>query len=327
MCVFTEIAVFSEPPNNHYEWIEPRPISKSKSNLAPALKSSTLAHPTASSASPQLTSSSDRSRTVGGQFSLDSQVSKRPLPPIPRESADDAQWERSDSGRFEKYLNNTRSGAATMRWHSRVIGTQSDTLARTGSEPNLLQDDKRGQKLSTSQSLEFLNADDSPKEKNREKSAAAKQTAGRSVAASEKTSEKTTFLSLPRRVRPFPASAVATGNREPRHPSDNFAVTSRDDDGKTPAVAAAGVPLRPPPPPKPSAEEIVYNFRAKAKRNSLLRRQRPVSPRMRRRSGNFQQPSDQADPLPSATTLQYPHSHDVDNPYILVRSKSILSRF
>ena len=222
------------------------------------------------------TDDEENCRTSVRQFSLDSQLSRReqPLPPIPHESADDPEWEGSYRGPFETYGNITGDGATTMKWHSLVTGTKSTPFATTGSEPNRLQD-KRELKVFSSQSLTFLETDDLPKE-NCEKSSAM-ATEGKGVGAAE----KTTLPSLPRRVRPSTVSVVATGNREQRPPSNTRAVTSPDDDGKTPAVAASGALPRPPPPPKPSAEKLAYSFSTKTKCNLLQRRQGLVSSRMR----------------------------------------------
>ena len=112
------------------------------------------------------------------------------------------------------------------------------------------------QRLSSSHSLEFLNIEEPAKEKG-------------GSAKPVKSSLKNTFMSLPRPGR----SRRSPDTAEPRLP---VAVTSQPD---VEMVAMAA----PPRPPHQSAEEIVNNFCA-MKRNSLIRRERPVSPGMRRRS-------------------------------------------
>jgi len=266
--VFAEVAAHREPPNNHYEWIEPFSLSDPFLNPFSTFKP------------------------------LDDQYAKRPLPPIPpQEFESQTLPERHNRGWFKKYSGNSQRGSPS--WQSRVGGTKSRPLARVGSEPNLLDDANREQNLSTSHSLECLDIEDTPTKKNSSKSA--------------KSTPEKSFMSLPRRKRPSLDASASPINQEQRISSDTGTLTSNDE-----RYSAATLPILPPPPSRPSAEEIVYNFcAAKSKRNSLLRRQRPVSPGMRRRSGNSL-PSNLAEP---ALGTSKPECRDVEengNPTRLV---------
>lgn len=222
----------------------------------------------------------------GGSLSLHDQFSKRPLPPVPRDS-ENAQPELKNGGLFTKYANNQNGSSA--RWCS---PTKSRPLPRSGSEPNLLNDAvEERRRLSSSHSLECLNIEEQPqKEKSRSKSA--------------KNSLKDAFMSLPRprRSRPSPESS----NPEPPFPCAAGTVSSADGQNFV-------VPPRPPPPAQQSAEEIVNNFLAMKQRNSIIRRQRPVSPGMRRRSGVSRR-SMQVD-----TTSGISESAEDNHPTLMVR--------
>lgn len=242
--LIVEIAVFTESPNNHYEWVEPRPLMKLDLNPLSTFKPTPLAHSTSTG-----NATSSQARPDGGRFSLDSQMVKRPLPPIPQE-AEKSKPETTGIRVYRKYDSSTMGPSPR---HDRVNGTKSSKpWTRTGSEPNLLEDQTQGreQRLSSSQSFECLNTVESPGEKS------CLEWAGSDL---DKTS-----LSLPRRPRPLPMSEVLPETRS--------------------ATLRTG-PVLPPPPSRPTPEEIVYNFCARSKRNSVVRRQRPVSPTMRRRIG------------------------------------------
>jgi len=239
---------------------------------------------------------------------FDDQFRRRPLPPIPQELESYTQPVRNNGGSwFRKY--GGQSQRSSPRWNSRVSVTKSRPIPRTGSEPNLL-DEELGTtgKLSSAISLECLNIESSQKEKYGSKSI-------------QENAEKTTFLSLPRRVRPKPDSSALLTNQQPRFPSDQSEsrsivtkVLTQYPDARTVSaldgkVSTAGLPLRPPPPQRPSAEEIVYSFRAKSKRKSLIRRERPVSPGMKRRSGTYNtSPEIAEEPAISVTTAGYKDS-------------------
>ena len=271
--------MFKKSPNYHCEWDEPLPVSKPDLNPLSTFKPLELAHSKSLGYIHVTSNTTNLTRRGGGRLSLEDHIARRPLPPIPNQS-EIAQLERNSSGLYRKYGNNQSD--ATKRY-SLVNATNSRPLPRTGSQPNLLKEEQSHQKLSSAQSLEFLNVEDPPSEQHCSTSANSKLTPVKS------------FLSLPRRVRPSPAFVVPISNQEHCFPSDTRTVTSLD--GK---MATPSVPLRPPPPRKPSAEEIVDKFRAKSSRNSLLRRQRPVSPGMRQRSGSCQS-SSQTEPAYSIT--------------------------
>jgi len=266
--MFAEVAAHAEPPNNHYERIEP--LSNSDSFLNPF-----------STFKP-----------------LDDQYAKRPLPPIPPQELESQTLPvRNNRGWFKKYTGNSQRGSPS--WQSRVGGTKSRPLARVGSEPDLLNAANCEQRLSTSHSLECLDIEDTPKKKNSSKS-------------SKSTPEKS-FMSLPRRKRPSFDSSAAPGNQGQHFPSDTGTLTSHDEQ-----YSAATLPILPPPPSRPSAEEIVYNFcAAKSKRNSMLRRQRPVSPGMRRRSGNYP-PSNPTEPTLGPSQPECRDVEEDSNPTRLV---------
>ena len=265
--------MFADSPSNYYEWIEPRPVSKpdqkpSFSTFKPSkqLQSTSALH--AQSASRLDDVCSDR-------FSFESLISKRPLPPIPNE-AGNPQPERTESGLYKKYRN---TSVDPLRWQSKVKGTGSKPLTRSGSEPNLLMDEKEP-RLSSSQSLEFLDVVDSQQQQ--------QQTESRSKPTTVRDTTSR-FLSLPRHCRPpHQSSDISTNlgvlqqssNREPRPSSD---MTSRED-GKS---GSAAVRVRPPPPSlPPPPDDVVENIRATTTRISMLRRQRPVNPDIRRQTGN-----------------------------------------
>jgi len=266
--MFAEIAVFRERPNNHYEWIEPSPISKPDPNPFSTFKPSRMVHScTSVFNNPQVTFTTlSHVRSDGGRFSLeDHNITKRPLPPIPPES-DGNQPQRNDSRWFRKQEN---SQGGSSKWNSRLNGTKLQSMTRIGSVPNLLDEGKSNQRLSSSHSLEFLNIEDSPTDKK-----------------SSNISPEKTFMSLPRPGRQPPAYTLAVSSHESSpFSSGTGTVTSHD---------GISAPVRPPPQKRPSAEEIVHNFRVKSKSNSVLRRQRPVNVGMLQRSG-VHQPSDQTD--------------------------------
>ena len=302
-CVCVEIAMFTESPSNN-ERTEPRltfkPDPKPFSTFKP---SKSIQHKSAHNIQEMATSASQR-RSDGGRFSFDSLMPKRPLPPIPKKVVN-PRSEDVDSGLYKKQKN---ASIDLLRWQSRVSKTKSKPLTRAGSEPNLLEEaDGREQRLSSSQSLEFLDmADevDSGTENSQSKSAV-----------------KFTFLSLPRHCRPPQASSVVANDNQdhPRPASCTRTVTSSED-GK---VADAGAPpLRSPPPAKPPMppEDGAGSSRVTT-RTSLLRRQRPVSIDMRRRSATYQ-PSH----TPQLNTPEHPQATAQDiNPAPPVRRVTLSS--
>jgi len=293
--------MFAESPSNYYEWIEPRLISKpdSKQPLFSTFKPSKPIQ-SAHTFNSQVTQSSARHDVCSKTFSVDGPISKRPLPPIPNEPGNP----QPDTGLYRKYRNAT--SVDPSRWQSRVKGNGgSKPLIRSGSEPNLVAgEEQREPRLSSSQSLECLDVVDSRPTENRPFTNYFRL----------KPNTTTGFHSLPRhclpphepessekmRILQQPSSSVdlgvpqqpessiksavlqQLGNRQPRPLSNAPAVTSGED-GKT---ASAAVRVRPPPPPSrpPPPDEVVQNLRPATTRISMLRRQRPVSTEMRRRS-------------------------------------------
>jgi len=145
--------MFVESPSNYYEWIEPRPIF-SRPDPNPSFSTFKPAPPPALS---QPTQTAAIRHIWQERLSLDSQLSKRPLPPIPNEAVN-SQPERNDNGLYKKYRN---TNVDPSRWQSRAKGSNfiNPLLTRSGSEPNLF-GDEREPRLSSAQSLEFLNAPD-----------------------------------------------------------------------------------------------------------------------------------------------------------------------
>jgi len=145
--------MFAESPSNYYEWIEPRPIF-SRPDPNPSFSTFKPPPPPAHS---QPTQTAAIRHIWQERLSLDSQLSKRPLPPIPNEAVN-SQPERNDNGLYKKYRN---TNVDPSRWQSRAKGSNfiNPLLTRSGSEPNLL-GDEREPRLSSAQSLEFLNAPD-----------------------------------------------------------------------------------------------------------------------------------------------------------------------
>ena len=278
--------MFTEPPVKIYEWIEPRQISEPDPNPVSTFKpskpfASTSVHNTA-----PVTRGFASHNVFRERFSLDSKVSRRPLPPIPKEVANPPP-ERNDSGLYKKFRN---TNVDALRWQSRVFGARSKPLARCGSEPNLVGEERQPRLSSSSQSLEFLDtldAVDPQPEQTR-----------------SKPTVKNAFLSLPRHCRPPPpASAVATGNREPRPVSDPQALTSPED-GQTAAAAVRPLPAA----MMSSSEDAVQSARGKwTTRTSTLRRQRPVSPGVRPRSATYRHSS-----LEELTASVDRPEHDLD---------------
>ena len=167
-CLFAEIAVFTDsPPNSHYDWVKNPPLSYSYSvpvsNILTRIPTARHVTPASSILPPDV-----RKR-------------QRPQPPIPQESQRVIP-ERSDS-RWIVTHGNSRSGRS--KWYYRV----EKTVARTGSESDLLEDEE-----ATSSSSSTNNA------------------------------PKKTFLAL---AGPPSASVATPGSQEPRLPSRTCTVTSR----------------------------------------------------------------------------------------------------
>lgn len=148
-----EIAVLKESPNSHYEWIESPPVYKPPPPTISTFKPSSLP---VSSSYPDI----HATKLNTGKLSLDDRISKRPLPPIPRDQS--VELGRHTVGRFPQSKVPSRNAAP--KWISRTSGTKA-SLSRTGSEPNLLEDQGKERNLSSSswQSLEALNVDTNPR--------------------------------------------------------------------------------------------------------------------------------------------------------------------
>jgi len=282
---FVEIMVLPESPNNQYERIDvSSPISKSVANSVSTFKPLTSSLST-SAVNPQpvslLSSNGSFSRPGGGSLSLRDQFAKRPLPPVPKKSEITAPRKSLPTDRLFTRHGNSERGSSNRRYNH----SKSQPIPRSGSEPDLLGEETRRQRLSSSQSLEFLNIEVPQKEDDSSRSS--------------KSFLMDAFRSLPRpnRRRMSPASAVAVSNREPRPRSGTETVTSWD--GETVAV-----PPRPPRPAQQSAEEIVNNFCA-LKRNSVLQRRRPVDRGMRTAAprSNHVEPTSDITQLPEDTDI------------------------
>jgi len=261
--------MFTEPPVKIYEWIEPRRISEPDPNPVSTFKPSKPFASTSVHNSAPVTRGFASHNVFTERFSLDSKVSRRPLPPIPKE-VEKPQPERNDSGLYKKFRN---TNVDALRWQSRVFGARSKPLARCGSEPNLVGEDRQPRLSSSSQSLEFLDTLDAVEPQPEE--------------TRSKPTVKNAFLSLPRHCRAPPASAVATGNREPRPASDARDLTSPED-GQTAAAVVRPLPAA----MILSTEDAMQSARGKSTtRTSTLRRQRPVSPGVRPRSATYRHSS------------------------------------
>lgn len=227
-----------QPTNHHYEFIEHLCAAQERDFTSKPYKPNNSSSGVEEQAKPT-------TRPCGGRYSLDDHIRNRPLPPVPRVSV------QRRSEYFKKY-ENSQSGSAKQS----TISHRS--LARTGSEPNLLDDVRSDRKLSASHSLEFLDADGPETEKN--------------YLANSRFTLENTFLSLPRRARPSPIYVAACDNEDALNLSGVHTLTPSDG-----ILATSAVELRPPPSIKPSREEN----HVRRKKNSTIRRQRPVNAGMR----------------------------------------------
>jgi len=270
--VFAEIAVDPEPD---YDTIEPLPSSEPDLNPVSV---------------PYARSLSDDDR--------------RPLPPVPRESATAHPNGYVDSGKYRK---RGSSPAVSSRWQKKVNLSRSRLMTRSGSEPSLLESEKGELKWFAAHfhSLECLDGKGSQKEKHCPKSSAFSRSKSTS-SVPQKTSIFTSKL-LPRRRRTTSASSDANAdNQKPLLPSTTHAVISQD--GKS---AAATEPVHPSPPTQPGSTT--------PKRKSPSHSRRPLSREMQRLIDVYQSSNEADHNSNSSSSPRRREAEDHADPIHLVR--------